>query len=315
MIGRRAQLLHTAALLTVGDRHLAEDLVQATLTKLYVAWPSFQRATNPDGYLRRVLVNALIDERRRIWRRREQPMAELPDRPASVPDNADVDEAVKQALRDLPPRMRALRRRRAGQAVAGSAFGVAALVAAFAVATAGTDAGPHGSVGTNPAVASAARLVAYQGAQPKGFTVDKVPDGWFVQGDDSYSLLLAPEKARNGGPNVDPSASPLYDPNSSAEKITIMLEGKSENGPPRSGTPVKVGDLDGTLLKSLRGMTPDGPMPTAANGDTGWELWVQQPSGAYMIVQYWQGLGLSQDQMVELGAGVHVHKDAQQSVG
>lgn len=107
VIGRRAQLLHTAALLTVGDRHLAEDLVQATLTKLYVAWPSFQRATNPDGYIRRVLVNALIDERRRIWRRREQPMAELPDRPTGAPDNADVDEAVKQALRDLPPKMRA----------------------------------------------------------------------------------------------------------------------------------------------------------------------------------------------------------------
>jgi len=228
--------------------------------------------------------------------------------PASPPTAADVDADVARGRR-------ALRRRRAGQAVAGSAFGVAALVAAFAVATAGTSAGPRGSGTDRPAVVTAAKLVAYQGVQPKGFTVDKVPDGWFVQGDENYSLLLAPDKAKNGGPDVNPSTQPLYDPNSSAEKITIMLAAKSQDDPPRAGTPVKVGDRNGTLLKSLQGMTPDGPMPTAANGDTGWELWVRQPSGVYMIVQYWQGLGLSQDQMVELGAGVHVHKDAEQSAG
>jgi RNA polymerase sigma-70 factor (sigma-E family) len=107
VLQRRPQLLHTAALLTVGDTHLAEDLVQATLTKLYLNWPSFQRADNPDGYLRRVLVNALIDEKRRIWRRREQPMAVLPDRPAGAAGDTDADEAIRQALRELPARMRA----------------------------------------------------------------------------------------------------------------------------------------------------------------------------------------------------------------
>ena len=104
---RRAHLLHTAALLTAGDTHLAEDLVQSTLTKLYLAWPAFRRAHNPEGYLRRVLVNALIDEKRRLWRRREQPMAELPDRPQAAPGGRPVGDAVKQALRELPPRMRA----------------------------------------------------------------------------------------------------------------------------------------------------------------------------------------------------------------
>ncbi|MGK5680627.1 SigE family RNA polymerase sigma factor [Actinoplanes sp. URMC 104] len=108
VVGRRPHLLHTATLLTAGDTHLAEDLVQAALTKLYVAWPSFQRADNPDGYVRRVLVNTLIDEKRRIWRRREQTMAVLPEVEGSAsPSSGPVGEAVQQALRELPPRMRA----------------------------------------------------------------------------------------------------------------------------------------------------------------------------------------------------------------
>jgi RNA polymerase sigma-70 factor (sigma-E family) len=108
VVSRRPRLLHTATLLTAGDTHLAEDLVQATLTKLYVAWPAFQRADNPDGYVRRVLVNALIDEKRRMWRRREQTMAVLPDVAGDLPTGAGATgEAVKQALRELPPRMRA----------------------------------------------------------------------------------------------------------------------------------------------------------------------------------------------------------------
>lgn len=107
MVARRAQLLHTATLLTGGDTHLAEDMVQATLTKLYVAWPAFRKAQNPDGYVRRVLVNALTDERRRVWRRHERPMAEVPDLAGGTAAADPVGEAVKRALRDLPPRMRA----------------------------------------------------------------------------------------------------------------------------------------------------------------------------------------------------------------
>ena len=107
VLARRAGLVRTATLLTAGDAHLAEDLVQQTLTKLYVAWPSFRRADNPDGYVRRALVNALTDERRRLWRKREKPVAELPDRAPlfnGEPQNAD---ALRVALRALPPRMRA----------------------------------------------------------------------------------------------------------------------------------------------------------------------------------------------------------------
>ncbi len=100
-------MLRTAVLLAAGDSHLAEDLVQATLTRLYVGWAAFERAANPDAYIRRALVNALIDERRRVWRRREQTVAELPDQAAADVAGNPAGQAVRQALRELPPRMRA----------------------------------------------------------------------------------------------------------------------------------------------------------------------------------------------------------------
>jgi RNA polymerase sigma-70 factor (sigma-E family) len=107
VLSHRAGLVRTATLLTAGDGHLAEDLVQSVLTKLYLAWPSFRQADNPEGYLRRTLVNALTDERRRWWRRHERSMAEPPDRPRDEPDDDGVDDGLRTALRELPPRMRA----------------------------------------------------------------------------------------------------------------------------------------------------------------------------------------------------------------
>ena len=108
VLARRAGLVRTATLLTAGDKHLAEDLVQQTLTKLYVGWPAFRRADNPDGYVRRALVNALTDERRRIWRRRERSMAEPPDVPFQAGSvEAEGAERLRKALKELPPRMRA----------------------------------------------------------------------------------------------------------------------------------------------------------------------------------------------------------------
>ncbi|KUL34641.1 RNA polymerase subunit sigma [Actinoplanes awajinensis subsp. mycoplanecinus] len=104
---RRKWLLQTARLLTAGDPHLAEDLVQTALTKLYVSWAAFRRADNPDGYLRRVLVNAFLRERRRSWWRFERPSDRLPDRTEAQPASADLDPELSRALSQLPRRMRA----------------------------------------------------------------------------------------------------------------------------------------------------------------------------------------------------------------
>ncbi|GGL04891.1 hypothetical protein [Mangrovihabitans endophyticus] len=239
------------------------------------------------------------------------------------PDSTQIDADVARGRA-------ALHRRRVTGAVAASATGVAALVAAVAIAAGGigtggvgADAGTgtgdrttaNGSVGASADGAGdgRVRLVAYTGAQPKGFTIDTVPDGWFIQTDDNYSLLLAPDRAKNPGPNADPSRDPVYDPQSFVGKIGIMLQSKDAHGVPE-GTTVTVGGKDGVLVKSRPAMTPDGSQPPA-DGDTGWELYVRQPTGIQLIVQFWEGLGLTQDQMIDIGAGVHVHKDAAQGVG
>lgn len=191
---------------------------------------------------------------------------------------------------DLTRGRRALRRRRTVQSIAGSAFGVAALAAAFAVATSGTSESANAPIAQGPAAESravaspvAVQLVAYKGEQPKGFTVDKVPSGWYIQGDDAYSLVIAPKNT----PTAVPSSAGLNDPHSFVGKIAVMLESKDQSGPSREGKKVKVGDQDGLLLKSLNAVNPDGSIPTATSGDTGWELWVKQPSGVYMIIQVW----------------------------
>jgi len=48
--------LRLAVLLT-GDWHAAEDLVQASLVKLYRAWPRLDTSVDPHAYLRRIIVN------------------------------------------------------------------------------------------------------------------------------------------------------------------------------------------------------------------------------------------------------------------
>jgi DNA-directed RNA polymerase specialized sigma24 family protein len=61
--------LHRTAYLLCGDAHLAEDLVQSTALALYRKWHRVQAADNIDAYVRRVLVNEFLGERRRPWSR------------------------------------------------------------------------------------------------------------------------------------------------------------------------------------------------------------------------------------------------------
>jgi RNA polymerase sigma-70 factor (sigma-E family) len=102
---QRPVLVRLAALLLTGDRAAAEDVVQTALTRLYVTWPKV-RPDTLNAYARRSVVNAVIDDRRKLFRRRERSQAELPD--VTTVESRDVDQtAVIALLSTLPARMRA----------------------------------------------------------------------------------------------------------------------------------------------------------------------------------------------------------------
>jgi RNA polymerase sigma-70 factor (sigma-E family) len=105
-VSARMTPLRKSAYLLCGDRHLADDLVSAAVLKLYRNWRRVRRADHPDAYLRRILVNVWLDERRRPWRR-EHPAAELPEPAPAAHDHADRLALLAQLAR-LPPRRRAV---------------------------------------------------------------------------------------------------------------------------------------------------------------------------------------------------------------
>src|SRR6478752_4475354 len=84
-------MLATASALTTGDVHLAEDLTQSALVRLYLAWGR-ARGPHARAYARRVLLNCFLDHRRRRWVRSERSVdvtahlsaGLLPDTPAVV---------------------------------------------------------------------------------------------------------------------------------------------------------------------------------------------------------------------------------------
>jgi RNA polymerase sigma-70 factor (sigma-E family) len=102
---RSAALVRSAWLLT-GDEAAAQDLVQTALVK---TWSRWARVEAPEAYVRRVLLSTFLTWNRRRWRG-ELSVATLPER-AEVRDAfADVDlrAPVHAALRELPPRQRAV---------------------------------------------------------------------------------------------------------------------------------------------------------------------------------------------------------------
>lgn len=92
----------------VGDRYRAEDAVQATLERLYLAWPRLE-VRDPVAYARAALVRQVADEGRRVWRRREVSAGSVPDHVAMERALEDVvaDRSLLLALlAQLPPRQR-----------------------------------------------------------------------------------------------------------------------------------------------------------------------------------------------------------------
>ena len=107
VLARRAGLARSAYLLT-GDVHLAEDLVQDTLTRVAQHWRRVVREGAPDAYARRTMHHLSIDR----WRRRRVRPTEVSA--ATSPElgetGIDIERRLmlREALARLTPKQRAV---------------------------------------------------------------------------------------------------------------------------------------------------------------------------------------------------------------
>jgi len=98
--------LQGMAFLLCGDWHTAEDLVQATLAKVFVSWRRIRRQETAHAYATRTLVNTYLAHKR-LKGTGEIPTSELPERAAELPA-PETRMVVLAALATLPPKGRAV---------------------------------------------------------------------------------------------------------------------------------------------------------------------------------------------------------------
>jgi RNA polymerase sigma-70 factor (sigma-E family) len=105
----RREAVRRNAFLLCGDWHRADDLAQTAFVALHRKWDTIREPAAVDAYLRRTLVRAMIDETRRPWRR-ERAVPEPPEPLAAdgPTDQVATRHTLVDALRQLPPRQRAV---------------------------------------------------------------------------------------------------------------------------------------------------------------------------------------------------------------
>jgi RNA polymerase sigma-70 factor (sigma-E family) len=99
---RLPQLVRFGRALT-GSTEAGADLVQDALERTILAWGRLDSRGDPEGYVRRIMVNRNIS----IWRKfgREYPTEEIAD---GGNEDRHFDHDLWKALRTLPPRQRAV---------------------------------------------------------------------------------------------------------------------------------------------------------------------------------------------------------------
>ena len=105
---RGQELVRFAFVLCGGDRHRAEDLVQAAFAKVWRRWPKIAAGGNPEAYLRRTIATQELS-----WRRRradsEWVSATPPDRPSGdITERVDGVDAAWRLVAGLPRAQRAV---------------------------------------------------------------------------------------------------------------------------------------------------------------------------------------------------------------
>jgi RNA polymerase sigma factor (sigma-70 family) len=100
-VSARLARWHRAAYLLCGDEHRADDLVQTTVTKLYVHWARARAADKIDYYVHRMLVRTFLDERRLAWSK-VRLMSATPEQGTAGDTGVEDRDLVVRALEELP---------------------------------------------------------------------------------------------------------------------------------------------------------------------------------------------------------------------
>lgn len=98
----RPRLFATLALI-VGDRGIAEDLMQEAFVRVWERWDRVQAHADPTGYLYRTALNLVRQRRRRALRAPRMDAPEIADAFAGVEERRDLVDALWR----LTPRQRA----------------------------------------------------------------------------------------------------------------------------------------------------------------------------------------------------------------
>jgi RNA polymerase sigma-70 factor (sigma-E family) len=106
-VSSRLASLRRLAFMLCHDWDSADDLVQATTTRLYVRWARATAAANLDAYVRTILFREFLHERRTSWARRVLLTNELPAIAATSPDR-DAALDLRAAIAGLAPGQRAV---------------------------------------------------------------------------------------------------------------------------------------------------------------------------------------------------------------
>ncbi|MDT3397420.1 SigE family RNA polymerase sigma factor [Streptomyces sp. B1866] len=110
-VSARLPVLRRVAHLLCRDPHRADDIVQTTLTRLYVHWRLACAAADLDAYVHAMLVRCFLNEQRLGWARVR--LAGTPEEipglpPAARGPDVETRTVVHTALSRVPPRQRAV---------------------------------------------------------------------------------------------------------------------------------------------------------------------------------------------------------------
>lgn len=132
------------------------------------------------------------------------------------------------------------------------------------------------------------QLVAYGGKQVDGFIVNRVPEGWYLQGSSAFALTIAPE----GTTNTHPS--------NFVGKLVVFLLSRDAKQELPEGEPVEVSGNKGVVTNTGSDVTT---------------LSYEDGDGHFVQIQYPEVLGWTNDQLVSFAEGVQVTAEAKQGRG